>query len=193
MQKSTNVTQSVVPQGTKIVFETEPTLYAQLLDVVIVGAGFGGLCMAIKLKEAGVSNFLIVEKGDDVGGLDISILILAVHVQSHLYSYSFAGKSDWSKRYASWDEIEKYIVDVTEKYQLRQHVHFSDEVNEAQFDEETVLWTVGTKNGLRIQAHHVVVASGPLHVPNIPHFKGLENFKGKIFHSAQWDHNYSLR
>lgn len=165
-----------------------------ILDVAIVGAGFGGLCMAIKLREAGIGNFLIVEKGDDVGGTWYfnSYPGCACDVQSHLYSYSFEGKADWSKRYAPWYEIEKYITDVTDKYDLRKNIHFKDEVNYACFDETTALWTVRTTGGLSLLARHVVIATGPLHVPNIPKIKGLDSFKGKVFHSAQWDHNYSL-
>lgn len=172
----------------------ESSQKTEQLDVVIIGAGFGGLCMAIKLKEAGINNFLIVEKAEDVGGTWYFNTYpgCACDVQSHLYSYSFAGKSDWSQRYASWSEIQKYIIDIVERYELRQYIQFNEEVNEARFNESTALWTVSTKNGLKLQAHHVVVASGPLHVPNIPNLKGIENFKGTIFHSAQWDHNYQL-
>jgi cation diffusion facilitator CzcD-associated flavoprotein CzcO len=166
----------------------------KILDVAIVGAGFGGLCMAIKLKEAGIDNFLIVEKGDDVGGSWYFNTYpgCACDVQSHLYSYSFSGKPDWTKRYAPWYEIEKYIVDVVDKYDLRKNIRFSDEVNYARFDESTALWSVRTVKGAAVLARHVVIASGPLHVPNIPKIKGLESFKGKVFHSAQWDHNYSM-
>lgn len=165
-----------------------------ILDVAIVGAGFGGLCMAIQLKEAGISNFMMVEKADDVGGSWYFNTYpgCACDVQSHLYSFSFAGKADWSKRYAPWYEIEKYIVDVTDRYQLRPCIRFSDEVNSAVFDEDTALWTVQTVKGATLFARHVVIASGPLHVPNFPNIPGLSSFKGKIFHSAQWDHNYSL-
>jgi cation diffusion facilitator CzcD-associated flavoprotein CzcO len=165
-----------------------------VLDVVIVGAGFGGLCMAIKLREAGNENFVIVEKASEVGGAwrDNHYPGCACDVQSHMYSFSFEGNPDWSKRYAPWNEIQGYILRTTEKYGIRPFIRFNEELNEARFDERTATWIVRTKAGTELKARHVVVASGPLHVPNIPNLKGLDRFKGKVFHSAQWDHAYPL-
>lgn len=165
-----------------------------VVDVAIVGAGFGGIGMAIKLREAGIDNFVILEKAGQVGGAWYfnSYPGAACDVQSHLYSYSFAGKADWSKRYAPWYEIESYILDTTEKYGLRPFIRFHQEVTAAHFDDKTVTWTLRTKAGDTIICKHFVLASGPLHVPNIPAIKGLENFKGKVMHSAQWDHGYEL-
>ncbi|MFO0693687.1 MAG: NAD(P)/FAD-dependent oxidoreductase [Polyangiales bacterium] len=115
----------------------------EVVDVAIVGAGFGGLCQAIFLKEAGITNFVILEKGEEVGGTwrDNTYPGCACDVQSHMYSYSFYGKPDWSKRYAPWDEIQGYILDVTEKYGLRPHIRFGCEIDEARFDEKTGTWT----------------------------------------------------
>ncbi|MCP5014507.1 MAG: NAD(P)/FAD-dependent oxidoreductase [Ketobacter sp.] len=165
------------------------------VDVVIAGAGFGGLCMAIKLKEAGNENFVILEKGADVGGTwrDNSYPGCACDVQSHMYSYSFAPKADWSKRYAPWHEIQQYILDTTEKFDIRPFCRFGQEVNSAVFDEESGTWTVGTAAGDTYICNHFVLASGPLHVPQVPNIKGLDKFKGKLFHSAQWDHGYNLK
>ena len=165
-----------------------------LVDVAIIGAGFGGLCMAIKLREAGNDNFVILEKAGEVGGAwhYNSYPGAACDVQSHLYSFSFAGKADWSKRYAPWYEIENYILDTTEKFALRPFIRFNQEVNEAHFDEKTARWTVRTTNGDTIVCKHVVLASGPLHVPNKPDIKGLDKFQGKVMHSAEWDHGYEL-
>src|SRR5690554_5493729 len=120
-----------------------------VLDVIIVGAGFGGLCMAIKLRNAGIENFLILEKDTEVGGTwrDNNYPGCACDVQSHMYSYSFAPKSDWSKRYAPWDEIQQYILDTTEQYGLRPFIRFGQEVNAAHFDKDRGEWTIGTGNG----------------------------------------------
>ena len=109
------------------------------VDVAIVGAGFGGLCMAIKLREAGNEDFVILEKAAEVGGAWYynGYPGAACDVQSHLYSFSFAGKADWSKRYAPRDEIENYILDTVEQYQLRPFIQFNQEVNEAHFDSTT--------------------------------------------------------
>lgn len=166
----------------------------QEVDVAILGAGFGGLCMAIKLREAGNDNFVILEKGSDVGGTWYfnSYPGAACDVQSHMYSFSFAGKSDWTKRYAPQHEIHQYILDTTEKFGIRPFVRFNQEVCGAHFDETTARWTVNTRSGDTVICKHFVLASGPLHVPSIPKIRGLENFKGKVFHSAEWDHKYDL-
>jgi cation diffusion facilitator CzcD-associated flavoprotein CzcO len=163
-------------------------------EVVIVGAGFGGLCMAIKLLEEGIRDFVILEKDREVGGTwrDNSYPGAACDVQSHFYSYSFDTKPDWSERYAGWREIQRYILDVTERRGLRQFIRFGQEVNSAHFDSSTGRWSVGVAAGATIEAKHVVLASGPLHVPSYPAIPGLENFRGKVFHSARWDHGYDL-
>ncbi len=165
------------------------------VETVIVGAGFGGLCMAIKLREAGRDDFVILEKGNEVGGTwrDNSYPGCACDVQSHLYSYSFDGKADWSKRYAPWHEIQNYILDVTERHGLRPFCRFGQEVEAAHFDEKTGRWRIHTKAGDVFAAKHWVLASGPLHVPSIPDIPGLDRFEGKVFHSARWDHDYDFR
>ncbi|MFT3925668.1 MAG: NAD(P)/FAD-dependent oxidoreductase [Myxococcales bacterium] len=166
----------------------------EFLDVVIVGAGFGGLCTAIKLREAGYQRFAILEKGHEVGGTwrENTYPGAACDVQSHLYSYSFEPKSDWSRRYAPWHEIQSYILKVTQKYELRPFIRFGQEVESAHFEEESGRWRVTTKAGSRISARFFVLATGPLHVPAFPRFKGLSEFRGRVFHSAQWDHGFDL-
>jgi len=167
----------------------------RLVDVVIVGSGFGGLCMAIKLREAGMDNFVVLEKGNEVGGTwrDNHYPGAACDVQSHMYSYSFATKADWTKRYAPWNEIQQYILDTAAKYRIRPFVRFNQEVVGAVFNEETGRWTITTHTGDTYLTRHWVLASGPLHVPAIPDIKGLADFKGKVMHSADWDHGYDLR
>ena len=166
----------------------------QEFDVAIVGAGFGGLCMGIQLLAAGIRNFVILEKGDEVGGTwrDNSYPGAECDVQSHLYSYSFDGKPDWSQRYAGWREIQQYILDTTERHGLRPYIRFGQEVNAAHFDATTACWTIGLASGATVVAKHFVLASGPLHRPQVPKLPGLESFRGKVFHSAQWDHGYDL-
>jgi len=163
-------------------------------EVAILGAGFGGLCMAIKLLEAGIDDFVVLEKGAEVGGTwrDNTYPGAECDVQSHLYSYSFAGKPDWSRRYAGWREIQQYILDTTHKHGLRSHIRFGRTVNAAHFDASTARWTIGTAEGEAFVARHLVLASGGLHVPQIPAIAGLERFGGKVFHSARWDHAYDL-
>jgi cation diffusion facilitator CzcD-associated flavoprotein CzcO len=172
-----------------------PPVNIREVDVAIVGAGFGGLCMAIKLIEAGNSNFVILEKANDVGGTwrDNTYPGAACDVQSHLYSLSFAPKSDWTKRYAGWREIQDYILDVTKRYGLRSHIRFGQEVVGAHFNDADGRWTLQTQTGQTLIARSWVLASGPLHIPAMPTIPGLDRFKGKMFHSARWDHEYDLK
>jgi cation diffusion facilitator CzcD-associated flavoprotein CzcO len=164
------------------------------LEVAIVGAGFGGLCMAIRLLAQGERRFAILEKGAEVGGTwrDNSYPGAECDVQSHLYSYSFAGKPDWSQRYAGWREIQQYILETTERFGVRPYIRFNQQVTGLHFDTDTARWRVILASGLELRARHVVLATGPLHVPNLPRLPGLERFAGKVFHSAQWDHGYDL-
>jgi cation diffusion facilitator CzcD-associated flavoprotein CzcO len=166
----------------------------QTVEVAILGAGFGGLCQAIKLREAGIDDFVVLEKGEDVGGTWYFNTYpgAACDVQSHLYSFSFATKPDWTHRYADWRQIHNYILDTTEKYGLRPFIRFRQEVCEAHFNDDTGRWTLRTKAGDTIDCRYFVLASGPLHVPAVPPIKGIENFKGKVMHSSQWDHGYNL-
>ncbi len=165
------------------------------VGTLIVGSGLGGLCAAIKLLEAGSRDFLLLEKADDVGGTwrDNTYPGCACDVQSHLYSFSFAGNPEWSRRYAGWEEIQTYILRVTAKYGLRAFVRFQQEVTSAVFDETRARWRVTTRTNTVYEARHVILASGPLHRPAQPKLPGLATFKGKLFHSARWDHSYDLR
>jgi len=163
-------------------------------EVAIVGAGFGGLGIAIKLLEAGVRDFVILEKAAEVGGTwrENTYPGAECDVQSHLYSFSFAGKADWSQRYAGWREIQQYILATTERFELRRYVRFNEEVTAARFDAERARWSIRLASGESIAARHLVLATGPLHVPQVPKIPGLETFAGKLFHSARWDHGYEF-
>ena len=166
----------------------------QKTKVAIIGAGFGGLAMSIRLLQSQINDFVILEKTNDVGGTwrENQYPGAACDVQSHMYSLSFAPKTDWSKRYAEADEIFDYIQEITTQYKLRDYCKFNHEVTNATFDENRNVWTLKFKDQPTLEAQFVIFASGPLHVPQIPHLKGIENFKGKVFHSSQWDHNYDL-
>ncbi len=173
----------------------ESTINAiQKTKIAIIGAGFGGLAMAIRLLQQNIHDFVILEKADDVGGTwrENQYPGAACDVQSHMYSLSFAPKSDWSKRYAEAGEIFSYIQEITEQFQLKKYCKFEHEVTRAEYDEQRFLWTVSFKEHAPLEAQFVIFASGPLHVPQIPHIKGIENFKGKVFHSSHWDHEYDL-
>ncbi|HDJ7843163.1 TPA: flavin-containing monooxygenase [Acinetobacter baumannii] len=160
----------------------------------IIGAGFGGLAMAIRLLQSQQSDFFILEKSNDVGGTwrENRYPGAACDVQSHMYSLSFAPKTDWSKRYAEAPEIFDYIQDITDQYQIKNYCKFNHEVTHVQYDEMRHVWSLDFANQPSLEAQFVVFASGPLHIPQIPHIQGIEKFKGKVFHSSQWEHDYSL-
>jgi cation diffusion facilitator CzcD-associated flavoprotein CzcO len=162
--------------------------------VVIVGSGFSGLGMAIQLKRAGRDDFVILEKAGDVGGTwrDNSYPGCACDVPSHMYSYSFEPKSDWTKMYSQQPEIWDYLKALTEKYGLRSHIRFNTEVTSSHWDEEESRWHVGTSTG-ELSGKFLVAGVGALHIPNIPALPGIERFTGRTFHSAQWDHDYDLK
>lgn len=165
------------------------------VEVAIAGAGFGGLCMAVQLQKHGIDDFVILEKASKVGGTwrDNHYPGAECDVQSHMYSYSFETRADWSQRYAPYDEIQRYILDVVSKHRLRSKIAFNQEVSSAVFNEGTGRWVIKTAGGLTLIARHWVLASGPLHVPAFPDIPGLDRFQGKVMHSAQWDHGYDLR
>ena len=135
------------------------------LEVVIVGAGFGGLCMGIRLLKAGIRDFLVLEKGHEVGGTwrDNTYPGAACDVPSHLYSYSFDGSRTGRRRYAGWERSSATSCDTTERHGMLQYVQFGEQVESAHFDTTSGRWRVGTKSGDRASARHLVLATGPLH------------------------------
>eukprot|EP00163_Fabomonas_tropica_P031722 TRINITY_DN7646_c0_g2_i1.p2 TRINITY_DN7646_c0_g2~~TRINITY_DN7646_c0_g2_i1.p2 ORF type:complete len:535 (+),score=74.99 TRINITY_DN7646_c0_g2_i1:1112-2716(+) len=163
-------------------------------QIVIIGTGFGGLGMAIQLKKAGIDSFTILEKAASVGGTwrDNTYPGAACDVQSHLYSFSFEPKSDWSRKFGLQPEIRSYLESCATKYRLHDHIRFSQEVESISFDKEAGHWTIQTKAGETLKAHVLVSATGQLNQPACPQIPGIETFKGKVFHSARWDHDYGL-
>jgi cation diffusion facilitator CzcD-associated flavoprotein CzcO len=162
--------------------------------VVIIGAGFGGLCMAIRLQKAGNRSFTILERGDDVGGVwrDNTYPGAACDVPSHLYEFSFEPNPDWSRRYAPQPEILAYLRHCADRYGLRPHIRFNTEVVGAAFDETRAVWQVRTAQDQTHEAEVLVTATGQLSRPAIPPIPGLESFAGVQFHSACWNHDHDL-
>ncbi|AXQ29999.1 NAD(P)/FAD-dependent oxidoreductase [Solimonas sp. K1W22B-7] len=167
---------------------------AKELSVLIVGTGFAGLGMGIKLKEAGIDSFTILERADDVGGTwrDNSYPGCACDVQSHLYSFSFEPNPNWTRMFAPQPEIKAYLRHCAQKYELMPHIHYNAEVVRAEYDEKAAIWNVTTRAGETYGANVLVSGMGGLSTPAYPTIKGLEKFKGKTFHSANWDHAYEL-
>lgn len=163
-------------------------------DILIIGTGFGGLGMAIKLKEAGLSNFVITEKASAVGGCwrENSYPGAACDVPSHLYSFSFEPKSDWSRRFAPQAEIYSYLNHCTDKYALDQHIQFNTEIASAEFSQIEGCWHLESTDRVQIRARIVISACGQLSRPAIPTLPGIDKFTGKQMHSAHWDHQHEL-
>lgn len=159
--------------------------------VVIIGAGFGGLGMAIHLKRTGYHHFLILEKAADIGGVwrDNTYPGAACDVPSHLYSYSFEQRFDWSQRYATQPEIHAYLKRCAGKYDIDRHLRLDTEITSAEFDEDTGRWSLFTTAGERIDADILVPACGQLSRPAIPDITGLDSFDGTVFHSSRWNEN----
>ena len=163
--------------------------------IVVVGAGFAGLGMGIRLKQAGIESFTILEKADDVGGTwrDNSYPGCACDVPSHLYSYSFEPYPGWTRTYSRQPEIWDYLRRCAEKYRLRPHIRFNTELDRAAFDDASGTWRIRTKQGGSLRAKALILATGGLSNPAYPKIDGIDAFQGKSFHSQQWDHGYDLR
>ncbi|WP_415755661.1 flavin-containing monooxygenase [Pseudomonas leptonychotis] len=164
------------------------------LRVLIIGSGFGGLGMAIQLQKAGIEDFLILEKAAEVGGTwrDNSYPGAACDVPSHLYSFSFELKSDWSRKFAPQAEIHGYMLHCVNKYQLRSRIRCNAEVASAAFDAAAALWRVTLSNGEELCAEVLISACGQLNQPTFPALPGIERFQGEAFHSARWRHDLDL-
>ncbi|MEA2475148.1 MAG: hypothetical protein QOE06_3063 [Thermoleophilaceae bacterium] len=163
-------------------------------EVVIVGAGFGGIGLGIKLKEAGIESFTILEKASRLGGVwrDNSYPGLTCDVPSHLYSFSFEPNHEWTRRFPKRDEILAYLERCADKYGVRDHIRLATEAASADFDEETGRWRIELAGGDEIEADVLVPATGQLSRPSFPTIEGLDSFTGEMFHSARWNHDCDL-
>ena len=164
--------------------------------VVIVGAGFGGLGLAIRLKQSGLHDFVILEKSDAVGGVWARNRYpgAACDVPAHLYSFSFEPRPDWPQRSTRASrQILDYLQHCARKYELAPHIRFGAEVSEARWDEGANRWIVRTSDERVFEARALVAASGQLSRPICPPLPGRERFAGALFHSADWPDTCDLR
>lgn len=163
-------------------------------DIVIIGTGFSGMGMAMKLREAGREDFVVLEKAQDVGGTwrDNTYPGCECDIPSHMYSFSYELNTDWSKSFSGQPEIHEYMRKVADEQGIRPYIDFGVEVTGATWDEERQRWTVRTASGDDYEARFVVAGVGGLHLPNVPEISGAESFAGPRFHSAQWDHSVDL-
>lgn len=165
-----------------------------VVDVLAIGAGFGGLCLAIKLKQEGTRSFVVLDRGSDLGGVwrENTYPGAACDIPSFMYSYSFF-PGDWTSAFPPQEEILRYQHRAADHFDVRQHMRFNAEVTEASFDAETGRWNVQLHDGSTITARILVSAVGQLHRPVIPPLPAIDSFRGPAFHSAQWRHDVDLR
>jgi 4-hydroxyacetophenone monooxygenase len=174
------------------------TLPLNDFKVIVIGAGFSGLCAAIRMQELGIP-FEVLEKNADVGGtwLENAYPGCAVDTPNHFYSYSFHTNNRWTRHFSRRGEIRAYIEDVTRTYQLRRHIRFDVEVSSAILDEKTGKWSVTyqDREGRTeiVECNAVIGAVGQLNRPSIPKIRGLDDFKGPLFHTARWDGSVDLK
>lgn len=166
-----------------------------VLRVAVIGAGFGGIGMGAALKRAGISDFVIFDGGDDVGGVwrDNTYPGCSCDVPSHLYSLSVAPYRSATTRYPRQPEILDYLRATADNEGLRPHLRLNTAIVSAAFCDETGYWTLTTAHGQRYRARTVVWAVGQLHRPYVPDVPGRDVFAGAMFHSARWNHNIDLR
>lgn len=163
-------------------------------EIVIIGAGAGGLAMGAQLRAAGVTSFRIVEKSDGVGGTwrDNSYPGAACDVPSHLYSLSFASWGRWSRKFAPQPEILRYFEWVADRFGLRDHIETNREVASLDYDDGSQRWRIGFVTGEVEYADIVVSALGQLNRPFVPEIAGRDRFAGEQFHSARWRRDVDL-
>ncbi|AQA01611.1 4-hydroxyacetophenone monooxygenase [Mycobacterium sp. MS1601] len=163
-------------------------------DTLIVGAGFTGIGAAIKLRQAGVDDFVILERSDRVGGTwrDNTYPGAACDIPSLLYSFSFAPNPNWSRSYSPADEIRTHIEDMVATHRLTDHIRFGTELTGLSFDDASGTWTAHTQRRNIFRARTVILAAGPLPDHKLPDIRGRDTYQGTVIHSANWDHDYDF-
>lgn len=158
-------------------------------QVVILGAGMSGLCMAVQLKKAGLHDFVMLEKSAGLGGTwwDNRYPGAQVDVPAPLYSFSFAANPHWKRRFADAPEIQAYMQRVAAQHGVNPHLRLGTRLTAAHFDEASGHWHLTTEHGQRLRARFFVCSTGPLSQARFPDIPGLADFQGRLLHSARWD------
>lgn len=166
----------------------------KVYDALVIGAGYAGLGQGAQFVQDGVENFLILEKSDQIGGVwrDNTYPGVACDTQSVIYCYSYFLNTGVSRMYAGGKELLGYLQALAKEFELEQYIRLNQHVVSTVWDEEDALWKVNTSDGVTFYSRVLIPAWGQLGTPNIPNFPGLADFKGKTFHSAQWDHTIDL-
>src|SRR5258705_5013083 len=163
------------------------------VDIAIIGSGFAGIGAAIRLKQAGFEDYVVLERAEDVGGTwrDNSYPGCACDVPSHLYSFSFAPNPEWTRSFSPQAEIWAYLRRVADEHGVTQRTRFGAEVIDAAWNEDRGLWEIETVAG-DLTARVLIAGFGGLAEPKLPAVPGIEDFPGTIFHSARWNHQHDL-
>lgn len=166
----------------------------QLSDVVIVGAGFGGMGAAIQLKRLGYENIVIVDRESDLGGTwHVNRYPgLAVDIPSTTYSYWFEPNPYWSRLFAPGEELKRYADHVADKYDVRRHMRFNTAVDGARWDADAQVWRVALAGGETLTARFLITATGFLSQPHTPDIPGISSFDGRVIHTTAWDDGYDF-
>jgi cation diffusion facilitator CzcD-associated flavoprotein CzcO len=159
----------------------------------VIGAGFGGIAAALQLRRAG-AEVTVYERANAVGGVwrENSYPGAACDVPSFLYSYSFAPKLDWSRRFAPQAEIQEYIEDTVDAFGVRQSLRLGQQLTSAAWDDGAGEWHLEFATGLTATVDILVAATGQMSTLNLPVIEGAESFRGPAFHSARWDHDVDV-
>jgi len=175
--------------------EVPSPAHGHIHDVIVIGTGFSGIGAAIRLQQEGVKDVVILERAGALGGTwrDNTYPGCACDVPSHLYSFSFEPKPDWSRAYSPQEEIRAYLEGCVARHGLERRMRFRRNVVSARYDEARATWTVTTDTGETFTGRVLVAGIGALSNPAYAQVPGLDTFRGKAFHSATWDHGYTLR
>lgn len=161
--------------------------------IVVVGAGFAGIGLGVRLRQAGIEDFVVLERNESIGGtwFEHTYPGCACDIPTHLYSYSFARNPDWSRLFPRQEEILDYVHRTAEHHGLTPHIRLGCEMEHAEWDERAVRWRLRTSSG-RLSCDLLVSAIGATAEPDEPAIPGLRAFAGTRFHSARWDHAHNL-
>jgi cation diffusion facilitator CzcD-associated flavoprotein CzcO len=164
-------------------------------DVVIVGAGFGGIGAAIQLNRLGYENIVILEREDDLGGAwHVNRYPgLAVDCPSTTYSYWFEPNPCWSRLFAPGAELKRYADHIADKYNVRRYMRFNATVEGARWDDDAQVWWVALADGETLSAQFLITATGFLSQPRTPDIPGIDTFNGRVIHTTDWDDSYSFK
>jgi cation diffusion facilitator CzcD-associated flavoprotein CzcO len=163
--------------------------------VVVIGGGLGGLCAGVKIKEAGIDDFLIFDRHPKVGGVwyENKYPGCCSDTQVAEYEFIFAPNPNWSHLYPRAAQIQAYAEAIAQNFQISNHLRLSEGVSCATWDEDLCLWRITTEAGKKIEANAIITALGQLNRPALPAIEGRNSFAGASMHSARWDDTVSMK